>query len=1036
MRIEESAGKPPNILYVDDEFAMRDSFKQFMELQFDIKVTVVSSPDEAIEAMGREEFDAIVSDYQMPEVDGIQFLKELRKSSSIPFILFTGKGREEIVIEALNSGADYYMQKGGNPIALFAELHHYIILAVERKRREEQLALANERMESIIRNTSDAFAFFDLDGKIVSVNNAFEKIYGWSAEEAIGKGLLMVPPDCIDEAKGKFQELLTTRKTVSYIGRRMRKNGELFEMSMTITPVKNSKGEIIGIAGIGRDVTELTRALEINARQREELKVTIASIGDGVIATDTHGRITVINGIASKLTGYTEEEAIGRPVNEIFNIINEETRKKVSIPVEIVMLKGEIVGLANHTVLISKNGREYMIEDSAAPIKDHSGKISGIVMVFKDATEEKLTERRRRTRYAVSLALATEKSMEGAFKSIAENVCSQLNFQSGEIWLLSPEDGRIHLETRVPADKGSGSDHGETSVKADPESAAGLLITVYRTGKPLWISDLTADQPGVVVNEAKPADARSAFGVPLSNKGKVEGAMLFFSSSQLDADRNTLNTMEDIGKQIGLFIGRIRVEEELKTLLHNLESFIMNTPLVIIASKIDGTIVSVNNAFEATYGWKREEIVGKSVDCIVPPELRQDVKEKLKAVSSGSSFTYEAARLRKDGTRIYMRITASPVVDSKGRVISMSSIARDITKERLADAENRLNHEVMENLKEMVVISELNDINEPVVKYVNSAYVRTIGYSRNEVIGKTLWDLQGDAVDSASLNRMYASYISGTPYSGEVVSYGTDGKEIILDTNFFPMKNSTDGAVVWVLIQKDITDSALYRENLKKINDKLNLMETISRHDMMNHIQAIEAYTRMVVDSTVDKGLSERTDRIIGITERMRTQLQTLKELQFSGSPRWTDPKKTFMGCIESMDLGRIGVSTTGPDVEILADPLLERAFSNLIVNTTKHGGPVRSIALNVSVKDNYLLIVYSDDGRGIPDSMKESIFSGGMDRQPHGLKLVSDVLKITNISISEKGTQGKGAVFEFKVPSGSYRFIDLETEKRSGLEN
>ena len=128
---------------------------------------------------------------------------------------------------------------------------------------------------------------------------------------------------------------------------------------------------------------------------------------------------------------------------------------------------------------------------------------------------------------------------------------------------------------------------------------------------------------------------------------------------------------------------------------------------------------------------------------------------------------------------------------------------------------------------------------------------------------------------------------------------------------------------------------------------------------MMNHLHAIEAYTRMVADSTGDKSLSERTDRIIGITERMRAQLETLKELQFSGSPRWTDPKKTFLDCIESMDLGRIGVSTTGPDVEILADPLLERVFSNLIVNTTKHGGTVRSIALNVSVKDNYLLIAF-----------------------------------------------------------------------------
>ena len=112
-----------SLLYVDDEPALLDVCRLFLEQEGDISVVTVSSVGEALTRMVLEKFDAIISDYQMPEIDGITFLRSVRSQyPEIPFILFTGRGREEVVIEAINSGADSYVQKGGDPRAQFKEL--------------------------------------------------------------------------------------------------------------------------------------------------------------------------------------------------------------------------------------------------------------------------------------------------------------------------------------------------------------------------------------------------------------------------------------------------------------------------------------------------------------------------------------------------------------------------------------------------------------------------------------------------------------------------------------------------------------------------------------------------------------------------------------------------------------------------------------------------------------------------------------------------------------------------------------------------
>jgi PAS domain S-box-containing protein len=142
-----------------------------------------------------------------------------------------------------------------------------------------------------------------------------------------------------------------------------------------------------------KELLESERQRRLAAEREEWLHTTLHSIGDGVIVCDTQGMITLMNPVAETLTGWKEQEAKGRPLAEVFQIVNEHTRQTVENPVEQVLHSGKIVGLANHTLLIARHGREACIEDSAAPVRNTAGEITGIVLVFRDGTEQRSAQK-------------------------------------------------------------------------------------------------------------------------------------------------------------------------------------------------------------------------------------------------------------------------------------------------------------------------------------------------------------------------------------------------------------------------------------------------------------------------------------------------------------------------------------------------------------------------------------------------------------------------------------------------------------------
>jgi PAS domain S-box-containing protein len=178
-----------SVLYVDDEPALLDIGKVFLEASGEFAVATVPSVESALSAMTTQHFDAIISDYQMPETNGLTFLKKIRADKNpIPFIIFTGQGREEIVIEAINAGADFYLQKGGAQKAQFAELAHKIKKAIELKKALHDLHDSEKKFRMLIENSFDGIIITTPTGDILFANNAAKEMAGaGSVDEIIGK---------------------------------------------------------------------------------------------------------------------------------------------------------------------------------------------------------------------------------------------------------------------------------------------------------------------------------------------------------------------------------------------------------------------------------------------------------------------------------------------------------------------------------------------------------------------------------------------------------------------------------------------------------------------------------------------------------------------------------------------------------------------------------------------------------------------------------------------------------------------------------
>lgn len=270
------------------------------------------------------------------------------------------------------------------------------LLAVSMVRRREaakslqtaysEVKEVNVLLESVLNGIPDVIGIQDTARNIIRYNDAGYRFLGVGHDEAKGKKCyqlvgLSAPCDvCATEKALHTGQPAFVEKYVDTMG---------IWLEARAYPIMDESGHPVKIIEHLRDVSERKDAEEAIRKSEERLRITLGSIGDGVIATDAMGLIERMNAVAVALTGWPEEDAVGVPLTDVFKIVNEDTREPVENPVNKVLREGKIVGLANHTVLLARNGRECPIADSGAPIRDADNEIVGVVLVFRDQTRER-----------------------------------------------------------------------------------------------------------------------------------------------------------------------------------------------------------------------------------------------------------------------------------------------------------------------------------------------------------------------------------------------------------------------------------------------------------------------------------------------------------------------------------------------------------------------------------------------------------------------------------------------------------------------
>ena len=419
---------------------------------------------------------------------------------------------------------------------------------------------------------------------------------------------------------------------------------------------------LVGVFALVLRESRLRERASIAAKVSEEnLAVTLHSIGDAVLATDADGRITRLNLAAEQLTGWALADALGRPVADVFRIIHEETREPASIPVADTLAKGTIHGLANHTVIVARDGTERPIADSCAPIRSHDGQVIGAVLVFRDVTKEKVADAAiRASQRELEAALrANQLIMEHSLDVICtideQGRFAFVSAASEKVWGYTPDElvGRPYLDFVHP------EDHPQTN-----EAAAEVL-----TGR------LVQDFENRYVRK--------------------DGSLvpIVWSASWSAGERLMFCVARDVTE-------RRRAEQKLDALRRRLELVYKSMPDGLHGLNLDGTINFENPAAERMLGYSPGELLGKPAHATIHHHRADGSEYPVEQCPIYATLRDRETRTvrdevfwRKDGTSLSAEYVVSSIIDDRGQCSGAIVAFRDVSERQRAQETLRRAHD-------------------------------------------------------------------------------------------------------------------------------------------------------------------------------------------------------------------------------------------------------------------------------------------------------------------------------------------------------
>lgn len=452
-----------------------------------------------------------------------------------------------------------------------------------------------------------------------------------------------------------------------------------------------------------------------------------------------------------------------------------------------------------------------------------------------------------------------------------------------------------------------------------------------------------------------------------------------------------------------------------------------NLPNYIIVYGQDRQILYVNPSVSDVLGYNPEEIIGKSILTIIPEELRKKISETITSRLNGNEMAmYETDLITKDKKRITVIVRGTSIEYQKG--IAILLVLTDITERKsferaLKENEIKFVSIFKETPDPIIIINSQNRIIN-----VNMGFEKVFGQSHREIIGKK--------IEETALSLLSTLIIP--PDQGDNLDIHVVRKEITFKNNVgspfiaeVALSHITIQNEPCILIQiHDIDQIRRAHEAIAQVNHKLKILNSITRHDILNLVMIAYSYSDILEDEIADTQMALKLNAIKNATREIQYLIEFTGYYQNLGNsaPSWQSIEEILQKHSIQELLSGITLISEIMGLRIFADKMLEKVIYNLIDNSIRHGTNISFIRFTSYKKGDSLFVCYEDNGGGIQRDDKEKIFNKGFGKNTGlGLFLIREILSITGILIHETGEYGTGVRFEMQVPNGKFKWEESE---------